>query len=191
MALKCTKVIDDNGTICHTKVQYISAAFHEEKGYLFWARKSFAKSFQEVPYPKEMTDAEIGRLAKLAKRMWSNTNMLGYRGHGGVKPYDIAKIGREIGLGPRQAYRFVNKMIRLGVMARIQVKVEGKLETQYYINPIYFFSSNRIPLNLYLIFRRQLDQVLPDWVKARYREQIEISKNDGRSSCSTQTGSGT
>ncbi len=160
------------GEIIGSSTRHIAAAFDEERGYLFWARKSFAKSFLDVPFPPELSHAEIGKLAVLAKHIWSNTNMLGYRGNGGIKPCNIAQIGQYIGLREYQARVFVRKMIRLGVMARVEVKTEGHFETQFYINPIYFCSSNRIPLNLYLIFRSQLDKVLPEWVK------IEFAKLD-------------
>ena len=47
---KETKYIDEKtGEIRHGRVQYIDAAFDEEKGYLFWNRKKFpdqAKQFQ-------------------------------------------------------------------------------------------------------------------------------------------------
>lgn len=176
--IKRTQYIDENtGEICADKARFISAAFDEEKGYLFWVRKNFAKSFQDVDFPSEMSFTEIGRMAKLAKKIWSNTNMLGYRGHGGIKPYNVEMIGEVIGLKPRQAARFVDKMIRLGVMAKVTVQAEKKREVHYYINPLYFFSSNRLPLNLYLIFRNQLDPFLPNWVIHRFNEQ-NSSKED-------------
>lgn len=146
-------------------------AFDEEKGYLFWARKSFSKSFADVDFPDEMNDLEIGRMARLAKRIWSNTNMLGYRGNGGVKAYSVDSMADILKMKPRQAYRFIEKMIGLGVLARVTINTDQRKEAQLYVNPIYFFSSNRIPLSLYLIFHRQLDQYLPGWVKEEYRKQ--------------------
>jgi len=166
---KETRIIDPaTGEVKHSKVRAINAAFDEEKGYLFWARKNFAKSFSDVPYPNEMTDTEIGRMARLAKKIWSNTNMLGYRGNGGVRPYGVPEVAKELGISERQARTFLNKMVRLGLMARVEVEVGEATETHLYINPIYFFSSNRVPLNLYLIFREQFDAVLPEWVKREY-----------------------
>ncbi len=170
--LKETRYKDETtGEVRGGKVRHIAAAFDEEKGYLFWARKSAAKSYMDVPYPKEMSHSEIGKLAILAKHIWSNTNMLGYRGNGGVRPYTAEQIGKLVGLKKYQGGAFLRKMIRLGVMARVEIKSEGRQEIQYYINPIYFFSSNRIPLNLYLIFRDQLNKVLPGWVKERFAQQ--------------------
>lgn len=170
--IKETKLISDDGEIIKNNIHHIAAAFDEEKGYLFWARKSFAKSFMDIPYPPGMNHSEIGKMAILAKKIWSNTNMLGYRGNGGVKPYTPEQIGKFIDLGPRQAGRFIDKMIRIGILARVKIETGGKKETQYYVNPVFYFSSNRIPLNLYLIFKDQLDRFLPDWVKQ------EFSKNN-------------
>jgi hypothetical protein len=169
---KETRYIDDQtGEVLSSKVMHIAAAFDEEKGYLFWARKNFSKSFMDVDFPLQMTMKERGQMATLAKKIWSSTNMLGYRGNGGVRPYSVEQIGKVIEVKPYQAAAFVRKMIRLGIMARVNVKVGDRQETQYYINPVYFFSSNRIPLNLYLLFRKELDKVLPEWVKKQYARQ--------------------
>ena len=175
--IKRTQFIDEHtGEIYSDKNKFVNSTFDEEKGYLFWNRKNFAKTYRDIDFPEEMTDAEIGKMTRLSKKIWSNTNMLGYRGNGGIKPYDIEKIGEVIGLKYRQTLRFVNKMMRLGVMAKVKVDVGGKKETHYYINPIYFFSSNRIPLNLYLIFKNELDPFLPQWVIDRFKAQDQEQK---------------
>lgn len=161
----------ETGEVFGEKNHFFPAAFDEEKGYLFWVRKNSCRSFHDVEFPPEMTDIDIGRMTRLSKKVWSNTNMLGYRGNGGIKPYDIEKIAEVLRLKPRQTRNFISKMIKLGVMAKVKVEVGGKKETHYYLNPIYFFSGNRIPLNLYLIFREQLDAVLPEWVKEKFAEQ--------------------
>jgi len=172
---KRTIFVDEKtGEVVSEKRHHISAAFDDEKGYLLWARKNFAKSFSEIDFPKDMTTLEIGQMTRLSKRIWSNTNMLGYRGSGGVKPYDIDKIAEVLNISSRQAYRFMQKMMKLGIIAKVTVDTEGKKDTHYYINPMYFFSSKRIPLNLYLIFRKQLDAVLPQWVIQRFSDQNVI-----------------
>jgi hypothetical protein len=167
--IKKTQYINTGtGEIQKENTQFIAAAFHDEKGYLFWARKNFAKSFVDVDFPKSMTMKERGQMATLAKKMWSTTNMLGYRGNGGVKSYDDEQIGGIVGLKAYQAKSFVRKMIKVGMIAKVIVTVGDERVIQYYVNPIYFFGSNRIPLNLYLIFKNQLDKVLPGWVLEKY-----------------------
>jgi len=175
--IKETRIVDDTtGEVKYRQTQHIAAAFQEDKGYLFWARKSFAKSFLDIPYPESMTDIEIGRMARLAKKMLANTNMLGYRSNNRTRPMDAARIGKELGLKHRQSKKFVDKMIRLGMIAKVTVLTEKDKVIQYYINPIYFFSSNRIPLNLYLIFQVQLDRHLPEWVRDEFAKQSKASQ---------------
>lgn len=167
--IKKTQYINkDTGVVENENVQYIGASFHEEKGYLFWARKNFAKSFVDVDFPHGMTMKERGQMATLSKKMWSTTNMLGYRGNGGVKAYNDEQIGIIIGLKSYQAKSFVRKMIKDGIIAKVTVVTGGDRKIQYYVNPIYFLGSNRIPLSLYLIFKTQLDRVIPAWVIEKY-----------------------
>ncbi len=175
--IKKTQYINpDTGEVTNEKVQHLAAAFHDEKGYLFWARKNFAKSFADVGFPESMTMKERGQMVTLVKHMWSNTNMLGYRGSGGVKAYNEEQIGELVGLRAYQAKEFVRSMIRVSMIAKVTVLVGSETITQYYINPIYFFGSNRIPLNLYLIFKSQLDKVLPRWVRDEYAASRDKAK---------------
>lgn len=170
---KQTRLVDTRtGEVVKEGVTHFPAYFDEEKGYLLWPRKNFAKQFADIDFPKDMSMLDRGRMATLAKRIWSNTNMLGYRSHGQLRPYDVDGIGEAIELSPRYAREWVDKMVDLGVLARVDVTLCGNTETQYYVNPIYFCSSTRIPLNLYLIFRKSLDLHLPAWVKARYAQQM-------------------
>ncbi len=174
MLQKETRIFNpDTGEVHVCQTHPMAAAFHEEKGYLFWARKSFAKSYLDIDYPEDTTMKERGQLATLSKKIWSNTNMLGYRGNGGVRPYNTDQIAEIIRLKPYQARAFVRKMIKLGIMARVIVETEKQKEIQYYFNPIYFFSNNRIPLNLYLIFKKQLDKYIEGWVQMEYLKQAK------------------
>ena len=162
------------GEILDEKTVTFPAYFDEEKGYLFWVRKNHARSFHGIPYPKEMSDSDIGKLARLAKHIWSNTNMLAYRGNGGIRPLDIDGIAEVLDLKPRRVRSYIKKMVTLGVMAKSRTKVGDVVEDFFYINPIYFCSSKRIPLHLYLIFKKQLDEVLPTWVIQRFNETTTV-----------------
>lgn len=162
---------DDTGEIVNQKTQFTGNRFDQEKGYLFRNQAGGFSQFYDVPFPDDMTDVEIGRMTRLAKKMWGKTNMIGYRGNGGIKPYNVEGIGKVIKLEKRQTYNFINKMIDFGVMARVKVECNHSIDYQYYINPLYYNSSNRIPLNLYLLFRTQLDPYIPSWAKKLFIEQ--------------------
>lgn len=168
MLRKETRIVNEHGVIVSENSFNIPEAFDEETGYLFFPNKNHSKSYHEIPFPAAMSMVDIGRMMVLSKRIWSNTNLLGEAKRGGIQPYGISDIGRVIGVEDRQAYRFVDRMLKLGILARNRVDTEGIKEIQYYINPIYWFSGKRIPLNLYLLFRRQLDALLPPWVVERF-----------------------
>lgn len=169
---KVTTFMDEEtGEIVSRRQQGIGKRFDPEKGYLFRNQAGGFSQFYDVPFPAGMTDMEIGRMTRLAKKMWGTTNMLGYRGNGGVKPYDIDGIAKVIGLEKRQTYNFIKKMTNLGVIAKVKIESKGKTDYQYYVNPLYYNSSNRIPLNLYLLFRTQLDPYVPSWARKLFIEQ--------------------
>jgi len=169
--IKQTNYIDDKtGEIYKSNDKYVDMQFDEEKGYLFWNRKKHNKTFHDVKFPKEINWNEKGRLLELSQHVWSNTNLLAYRGNGGIKPYDEKQISKVIGLKERQTKAFIKKMIKNRIIAKTKIETGNRIEIHYYMNPIYFFSGNRIPLNLYLIFRNELDAILPEWVKEKYNE---------------------
>lgn len=169
---KITTFLDEEtGEIVAQKQLGIGKRFDPEKGYLFRNQAGGFSQFYDIPFPEGMTDIEIGKMTRLAKKMWGSTNMLGYRGNGGIKPYSISGIAKVIGLEKRQTYNFINKMIKLGIIAKVKIETKGETDFQYYVNPLYYNSSNRIPLNLYLLFRVQLNEYIPLWAKKLFVEQ--------------------
>lgn len=156
---------NEHGEIISEKVFTYKAPFEDDEGYLFWNKKNFTKSFNDVEYPSELTDSELGKLTRLTKKVYSDTNMIAYRGNGGrIKPYTDEKISELLGLQLRQGKRFLNKMVKLGIIC----KYNNRGITEYYFNPLYYFSNKRISLDLYLKCKEQLDKVLDDWVIRRY-----------------------
>jgi hypothetical protein len=159
---------EKDGTVRMRKETIYPDKFDDELGYQFWVRKQAAKIFAGVPYPKAMSDSDIGKITRLAKHMYRDSNILAYRGNGGMRPYDVAGIGKLIGLGERQAFRFVARMIKLGIMAKAQMEIGDNTEVHYFISPIYYFSGKRLNHTLYILFRDQLDKVLDPWVVQRF-----------------------
>ena len=142
----------------------------EEKGYLFWNKKSSVKIFDDIELPKGLNKTEIANMYLLSRKMYHNTNMLAFRSNGALKPMGIKEISKAIGLKERQATAFINKMRKLGILAKATIEIASKKETHYYINPIYFFNCKWLPLNLYLLFKDDLDKYIPENIKARFLE---------------------
>lgn len=174
MNYKTITIMNEDGEVINDKTIKYKGRFDNKEGYAFWSGKNFVKCFSDVEYPKELTDSEIGKLARLSKKIYSNTNMLGYRGNGSnPKPYTDKNISEILGLQLRQGRKFLNKMIKLGIMT----KFISKESIEYYFSPVYFFSANRINIDMYSKCQEPLDKVLNDWVKERYqllqREEAE------------------
>ena len=166
---KVTNIIDDNGEVVSTKKTYFKDMFDEEKGYLFWAQTSFVKTFQDVELPQSITKADIANLFLLSKKIYSTTNMVGYRGNGGIRPMTVEQMSRVIRDTERHAALFLNRMIKNRIIAKVNVIIGEDVTAQYYFNPIYFFSSNRLSLNLYLLFQKDLDPFVPEYAKQRFK----------------------
>ena len=167
--IKATNITDDDGNLCSTKKVYFKDMFDEEKGYLFWNKSSFVKTFQDVELPSNITKADIACLFLLSKKIYSTTNMVGYRGNGSVRPMSIDQMAKVIRDTGRHTIVFLNRMVKNRIMARVEVTVGDETVTQYYFNPIYFFSSNRLSRNLYLLFQKDIDHFIPEYIKQKFR----------------------
>lgn len=166
--LKIVKNINhDTGEIYSDKRTLIEDVLTDD-GYKVPSHKLGAKLFADVSYPEDMTDSEIGKMARLAKLMVATANMLGYRTGRGIKPYSETQLIDILKMSRFRGREFIAKMISLGVMQK-NTRIVGDVESEeYYINPAYFFAGRRISLNLYLLFREQLDPILPEWVRLEF-----------------------
>lgn len=158
------------------KISFCNARFDDERGYLWKPKTGGARMFNEIPFPDGMSMIDRGRMATLAKHIWNKTNMLGYRGHGGVRPYSVAQIGKLVGLTPEQAERFLKRMQNTGIIKPVSVPFGERIEIQFYINPLYFFGNSRLSLNLYVLFHEELDKHLPEWVKEEFSKAVSTKE---------------
>jgi len=81
-----------------------------------------------------------------------------------------------IRLCERNTKDFVKRMIDLGIMAKAIVNSNEQIDVQYYLNPLYFLSSKYLSPGLYMLFRKQLDDHLPQWVIKKFNECINSIK---------------
>jgi len=144
-----------------------------EDGYRFPAHKAGARLFDDITFPYSMTPAEIGRMTLLSKVMIGGTNMMGYRKGRNIYAYSATDIMELARLQPRNGRRFIRKMLDLRVMQRI----ETNSGIQYYINPAYFMAAgHRLSLDLFLLFRDELSQIVPAWVTSYFLRQAKTKR---------------
>ncbi|KAA0941641.1 hypothetical protein FQ087_21040 [Sporosarcina sp. ANT_H38] len=103
------------------------------RGYATYYNGKTIMSSVDVVYPKDATDADLGRMMKLSKYLQPKANYLGYKGNKDINSMDAVKIGEAIGVGESQAKRFIKRMTDTGMMMRGAKR--------YYINPIYFLNG--------------------------------------------------
>lgn len=178
--IKNVRYIDiKTGEITGVINKFVNTTFDDEKGYLFWNRKSGTRLFDEVRLPKDFSFTEKGMFYDLTLLIFADTNMLAYRGNDNtIKPCDTEYIADYLGVSLRHAQRFMRKLIKHEVVAKVTVEVGKVKQHQYYVNPLYAFDSRWLSLNLYLIFQKQLDRFLPEWVKNEFAKKILKEKSD-------------
>ena len=169
MAVRLVKDINADGEVFSEKEIKMPDRFNED-GYLIPYNKRGSKMFADVPFPERMNDAEIGKTARLAKLMVSTSNMLGYRTRTGIMPYTEKELIDLVGLSSYRGKEYISKMINVGMMQRNK-RIIGEVESEeFYLNPAYFFAGKRLSLNLYLLFRENLDPILSQWARSEFQQ---------------------
>jgi hypothetical protein len=167
----------ETGEILSTLQVEIPDAMNED-GYRIPTNKRGAKLFSDVNFPNEVTDSEIGKMTRLSKLMIGSTNMLGYKTRGSIRAYTDLELAEAVGICGWRGKAFIDKMIQYKMMGRFDITIGKQKRTQYYINPAYFFAGKRIGLDLYLMFQKELDEILPDWVRKNFAHEVREKVKD-------------
>ena len=144
--------------------------FDEQQGYLFFSQKNGARTFDGIDLPEDLSDSEIAKLYRLSRKIYKNSNMLAYRTGNNIRAMEIKHIAKAVNMSERCCTIFINKMIRKRILAKAIVEIGDVRQIQFYMNPIYFFNGKWLSLNLYLLFKSDLDFLLPEWVKLKFND---------------------
>lgn len=150
--------------------------FDDDNGYLFWCNKEAVKSFKGYGLPKELSETETARVYRLSLTTHKGSNLIYYRSGNVIKAMTVERIAAYLNISQRQAAGFLRKMIDWRIIGRVKVQIGRNFETQYYINPIYFFNGKWLNYNLYFIFKKDLDDILPEWVKTRFNQDLRAKR---------------
>ena len=162
----------------HNKVIIVSDDGKEmemfnDDGYIFRSNATSVRFSVNLPLD-DIVDNINDELAvyRLAKKMYKkDTNMICYHKNHKVYPADVKQISEYIGRVEWRTKEFLKSMVEKGVIAKASIEVEAEKFTCYYINPMYFLNGTRIPHNLYILFRTQLDKRLPGYAIRYYNKQ--------------------
>lgn len=181
---KVTTFDNKTGFVIDEKERGLYNPFDPEKGYNFKYKSFSIKSYLDIPLPDVFSDSELGKLFRLSRHIYANSNMLGKRVNTFIRPFTQEKIIEVFELKDRQGRALLKKIIDNHVIRKLEFTEQGKTFVQFYFNPIYFFSGTYLNLNLFLLFQDELNKHLPPWVIAKFLEQEEAEKNGDKSSSS-------
>jgi len=170
---KVTTFDNKTGVVLSEKERGIYNPFDPEKGYNYKYKSFCIKSYLDTPLPDVFSDSEIGKIFRLSRYIYANSNMIGRRVGSRIKAFTQEEIIKTFGLKDRQGRSLLKKTIEQKVIRKIDIAEQGKRFVQFYFNPMYFFSGTYLNLNLFLIFQDELSKHLPPWVITKFLEQHE------------------
>jgi hypothetical protein len=148
--------------------------FDEEEGYLFKPKTHSIREFLDRPLPPCLSWSEQGRINRLKYYMLADNQFLVYRSNDSLKPITEAEIGRILEMSDRQVKALIRKAKLIGIFR--EIKCDGL--TYFVFNPVYACKSRRITLTMFLLFQKELKEVLPKWVVGKFLSQAnEIKPN--------------
>lgn len=162
---------NNDGEKMFSRSVHFTGRFHDDKGYSLYAYGNTINSRKKTPFPSDMTKTEIANMVLLSRHLALNSNELVYKSKDKYVPMKRKHIGKAIDLEERQAYRFISKMLKLKMIAKVDVPIMGGTEERYLMNPIYFLNGKHIGDFLYWTFQEQLDKEIPIWAREQYRKR--------------------
>lgn len=170
---KVTIFNPDTGLILDQREKSLYNPFDPERGYNYRYKSITLKTYLDNPLPDVFNDAELGKLFRLTKFIYADSNLLGKRTHSKVKALTQREIISIFGLKDRQGKSLLKKFIENQIIRKLEYQEKRKKHVQYYVNPLYFFSGTYLNLNLFLLFQDELVEHLPEWVILKFLEQAE------------------
>jgi len=174
---KITTFREENGEILGTKIRNMYNPFDPVKGYNFKYKSRSIKNYLDIDLPKEFSDSELGKILRLSRLIYGNSNMLGRRVGNYIKEYTQSDIIKVFGLKDRQGRSLLKKMLDNKIIKpQVDPTEQNKKHVLYFFNPIYFFSGTYLNLNLFLLFQDELNAHLPPAIIEKFLD-LEEKRN--------------
>ena len=164
-------LIDDYGVVIKDN-SYELKLWDNDKGYLFKPSANYIKGYQGIKLSNILQNkADYANMHLLAECLYKDTNMISVYCNHHYRPADIDDMESVTGLNERHTKEFINRMIIIGVIAKVNILCNECLVTQYHVNPLYFTTNKYLSPALYMMFKKQLDGVLKPWIIARFNNK--------------------
>jgi hypothetical protein len=166
----------DGEPVGDAKVRKFYSPFKSGKGYNFKYKSAAIKTYLGIELPKCFTDNECGKMYRLSKKIYSNSNLLAKRVNDEIRPLTKDDITTIVGVHRTNFGKLWNKMLQNKILKPI--KING--EEYYCFNPLYYNSTQYMPLYLFIAFQDELKEHLPEWVVKRYLDMQEEVKQESK-----------
>lgn len=161
---------------------------HRERGFYLWSDETFGgmikqRNYHQKHYPDRRlceaiaSKADLLRTYTLSEYIVKNTNRVGRKDSKGFA--DLAGICELLGISEKKTREYLNRIIGLGIIARITAETKGEKFISYAFNPVYINSCKYVPLELYVVFKKDMDAIIPDWMKSKYAEALDRKNRQG------------
>jgi len=166
----------DGEAVGNPKIRKCYSPFKDGRGYNFKYKSATIKSYLGVELPKCFTDNECGKMYRLSKRIYSDSNLLAKRVGNEIHPLTKDDITLIVGVHRTNFSKLWNKMLRNKIIKPI--KING--EEYFCFNPLYYNSTQYIPLYLFIAFQGELKEHLPDWAVRKYLDMQEETQQESK-----------
>lgn len=151
--------------------------FKEGVGYNFKYRSAFVKNYLGISLPcgeNGFTDIELGRIYRISKLMYSDSNLLARRSNNSIVPVSRDEIQLMLGMHRTKFVPFWKKLSEYRILKPITY-TDG---TYFCMNPLYYNSTTYLPIEIYLAFQDEIKEHIPTWVAEKYLELQEKPKKE-------------
>lgn len=169
---KKVTTVDETGEIVGEKSVTFFHPFQDGRGYRFRYKSTTIKSYLDSELPECFTDIECGRIYRLSKRIYSDSNLLAKRKENEIYPLSRHDVQELTGMHRNKFNPFWKKILENKVIKPV---ILGGAE-YFCFNPLYYNTTTYLPLYIYTAFQDELKEMLPEWVIQRYLDMKEKEK---------------
>ena len=161
---------EETGEVYSEKTKNIkSKLWVDGKGAMIKYRNYHITLYQDMKLSDYIKDKnDLLRTYILIENIYKNTNII-YVSKDNVspKPADIKEISIMIGLCERRTKEYIKRMIDIGIIGQIKIKIKDIEYTTYAFNPVFVNSCKYIDETLYLLFKPYVEKYCPLWIREK------------------------
>jgi hypothetical protein len=180
--IKNNRSLTSDGEIVRDDYYLIYEPFKEGTGYNFKYRSAFIKSYLGISLPygeKGFSDLELGRIYRISRLMYSDSNLLARRSNNKIVPITRDEIQLMLKMHRTKFVPFWKKVLDYHILKSIPL--DG--DSFFCMNPLYYNSTTYMPVHIYLAFQKDIESHIPQWVIEKYLElQVKPEKEEKKES---------